>query len=59
MYYYVGFCYIMLRRCPDAIHVFVQIFLSVQRRWQRGIVGGLCYIIFSGLFRARPMRNAP
>ena len=63
-YYYVGFCYIMLCRCPDAIHVFVQNFLSVANAACNTaslglLVGGLCYIIFSGLLRPRPLCNAP
>ncbi|KAI9450582.1 eukaryotic translation initiation factor 3 subunit 6 [Russula earlei] len=33
-YYYVGFCYIMLRRYPDAIRVFVQILNFILRMRQ-------------------------
>ncbi|KAI0300108.1 eukaryotic translation initiation factor 3 subunit 6 [Multifurca ochricompacta] len=33
-YYYVGFCYIMLRRYPDAIRIFVQILNFILRMRQ-------------------------
>src|SRR5882757_9375275 len=33
-YYYVGFCYIMLRRYPDAIRTFVQILNFILRMRQ-------------------------
>lgn len=33
-YYYVGFCYIMLRRYPDAIRVFVSILNFILRMRQ-------------------------
>lgn len=33
-YYYVGFCYIMLRRYPDAIRTFVSILNTILRMRQ-------------------------
>ena len=53
-YYYVGFCYITLRRYPDAIRIFVSIlnFISRMRRYhtrsyQYDQVRDFCYFLIS------------